>query len=374
MSLRHILLFLLLLPGCSATAAPCSDAASRAQWTAPRVVTAAGASLDMAGLEAVLQTRRVVHVGELHDRYDHHLNQLEIICRLARKAPLAVGLEFFHTGAQRALDAYVNDHGDLDRLLRESEWFDRWRYDPRLYAPILRFAREHRIPLVALNVPGELIRRVAQDGLDGLTAAQRAQLPASIFQGPPAYRERLRRLFDQHPHGNAQDFQKFFQAQLLWDEGMAQQAANYLLAHPDRQMVILAGEGHIAYRDPIPDRLTRRIPVSSVLVLQSHEQAPSREAWDFQLATVKRSLPPSGLLGVRMDTGEGTVRIEGFTQDSAARDAGLSRGDLITAIDDSPVKSFADVRLALWRKHPGEAVRVSVRRDGTRHSVMLALR
>lgn len=375
MTILNGLLTLTLVAACgTAGAAACSDAAQDAGWVAPGVESATGALLDMDALEAELATRRVVYVAEAHDRFDHHLNQLEIVCRMARHGPIAVGMEFFQTPAQSALDAYVNEHGDLQRLLRESEWFDRWRYDPRLYAPILRFARQHRIPLVALNVPGELVRKVARDGSKSLTKAERARLPGSIREGPPAYRERLMHVFEQHPHGNARNFDDFLQAQLLWDEGMAQNAADYLLAHPRRRLVVLAGEGHIAHRDPIPDRVQRRVNVTSVSVLQSHGRAAPPDAGDFRLDTAARELPAAGLLGVRVKTTHGAVRIDGFGKHSAARDAGLLEGDVITALDGRPVKEFADLRLLLWQKAPGEAVQVSVSRDDAGRTVVLALR
>ena len=51
-------------------------------------------ALDL--LVAQLATNRVVFVGEIHDRYDHHLNQLEIIKRLHELDPnLAIGVEYF---------------------------------------------------------------------------------------------------------------------------------------------------------------------------------------------------------------------------------------------------------------------------------------
>jgi uncharacterized iron-regulated protein len=316
----------------------------------------------------------VVFVAEAHDRFDHHLNQLEIICRLARHGPMAIGVEFFQTPAQSALDAYVFEHGDLQRLLSESDWFRRWRYDPRLYAPIFRFAREHRIPLVALNVPGELVSKVARGGTESLLPAERARLPGSIVEGPAAYRERLRRVFEQHPHGNARDFDGFLQAQLLWDEGMAQHAADYLLANPGRRLVVLAGEGHIAYRDPIPDRLQRRVDVTSAVVLQSQQPGAVAGAGDYRLDTAKLALPRPGLLGVRMDSAGNAARIIGFSEDSAARDAGLLEGDVITTLEGVPVANFADVRLMLWQGAPGEAVEVGIARDGEQMAVVLALR
>lgn len=359
------------LAGAGAQAAPCSRAAHDANWTPPAVHTAGGDTLTLDALVARLATRRVVFVGERHDRYEHHLNQLELICRLRAHGPIAIGLEFFDASAQRALDAYVHRHGDLDRLLRESRWFERWGFDPRHYAPILRHARAHRIALVALNVPGELVRRVARGGLPGLDAAARARLPASIVAPSAAYRARLRAIFEQHPGHEQRDFDAFVAAQSLWDEGMAQRAAEHLLAYPEQRLVVLAGEGHIAHADAIPQRLSRRVQGSQARVLQSRDfPAPADD--DYRLVSTAHELPPAGRLGVSLDPG--TSSIAGLAIPGAAHDAGLRIGDRLLAVNGRRVTGLADLRLELWRRQPGEAVTVSYARAGTTHQLMFALR
>jgi len=347
----------------------CSPAARAAGWSAPSVRSAAGDTPTMDALVEALGDTRVVFVGELHDRFDHHLNQLEIACRLAASAPLAIGLEFVQAPFQPALDAYVFEHGDFGRMLVETEWFSRWRYDPRLYAPIFEFARAERIPLVALNVPGELVSKVAVQGMQSLDAEALAQLPASIDDGPARYRDRVRKVFEQHSHHGQSPFEHFLQAQLLWDEGMAQRAADYLLENPGRRLVVLAGEGHIAWGDPIPDRLSRRLDASRALVIQSHGHSPGTEAADFVLDTSEQDLPKPGRLGVMVGETDDGVTITGFGDVSAGRDAGLEKGDRIVALDDRPVKAYTDVRLALWKKAPGDAVTVAVRRGDEDHLV-----
>jgi uncharacterized iron-regulated protein len=47
---------------------------------------------------------------------------------------------------------------------------------------------------------------------------------------------------------------------VLWDETMADAIAQFLKKNPDRQMIVLVGQGHILYGDGIPNRVARRIP------------------------------------------------------------------------------------------------------------------
>ena len=65
-----------------------------------------------------------------------------------RGAELAIGMEFFQQPFQDSLDAYIAGTLSEEDLLRETEYFERWRFDYRLYRPILRYAKEHGIDVV----------------------------------------------------------------------------------------------------------------------------------------------------------------------------------------------------------------------------------
>jgi len=108
-------------------------------------------------LAARVASDRVVFIGETHNRYDHHLNQLELIKRLHQADPqLVIGVEYFQQPFQQPVDDYIAGRIDETEFLRATEYFQRWGYDYRLYAPIFRYAREQRITVRALNVPTAL--------------------------------------------------------------------------------------------------------------------------------------------------------------------------------------------------------------------------
>lgn len=88
-----------------------------------------------------------------HDRLDY-LNQLEVIRGLhARRRAIAIGMEQFQQPFQGVLDDYVAGASPEREMLEGTEYFERWRFGYRLLAHRLRYAREHGIPVVALNVP-----------------------------------------------------------------------------------------------------------------------------------------------------------------------------------------------------------------------------
>ena len=342
----------------------CSVEAGRAGWQSPDVRGPGDTDIDFAALIDSLATSRVVFVGESHDRFDHHLNQLEIICRLHERHPdLAIAMEFFQQPSQRDLDAFVEGRTDMATMLRATEYYERWRYDYRLYRAIMNFARENGIPLVALNLPTEITRKVGRGGIASLDEEERAAIPSELDRSDEDYRARIEEAFEQHPEREHGDFESFFEVQLLWDEGMAEQIARYLDAHGERRVVVLAGVGHVL-RSGVPQRLARRNPAAATVVLQGDAATAFVEGGDFLLASGQMDLPQAGMLGVMLETGDDGVIVRGFGEDSAAEKAGIREGDSIVGLDGHSVHRYVDVKLALLHKRPGDTVSVQVGRDG----------
>jgi uncharacterized iron-regulated protein len=309
--------------------------------------------------------RQVVFVGETHDRYEHHLNQLAVIeSQHARHPVLAIGLEFFQQPFQPVLDDYVAGKIDEAEFIRKSEYFERWSYDYRLYRPIFRYAREHGIPMIALNLEREITDQVKEGGFESLSAEQKARIPEQIDRDDMAYRSRLKKIYDMHPKGEDSDFERFLDVQLLWDEGMAERAAAWFKQNPNGHMVILAGVGHVLYGSGIPNRLKRRVPVSSAIVINAGAGTDVNPAMgDYLIMTKPQDLPPSGKLGVILDVQSKPPEISGFGHASGAEEAGVKKGDVILSIDNRKIGSYADIRLALIDKAVGEYVTIEVERD-----------
>jgi uncharacterized iron-regulated protein len=293
MSPRLIPVALVLLAGCAhappaplpATATPPPDAAERAA-TQPialphrTIDTDSGRELADRALEAKLRAARVIFVGEEHPNPHHHAAQLELLERAYAADPsLGLGLEMLPRTLQAPLDAYVGGTLDEAGFLKAVDWEHTWGFPWGLYRPLLEFCRAHHLPAYALNAPRELARAVAKLGVPGLTAAQRKELP-ELQPGPQAHREFVREAFAQHPHGKFDEarFERFYQAQLVWDETMAERVAAALKAPgAPARMVVVAGEGHTRGW-AVPERAARRgaAPYVTVLPVMEADAADAR--------------------------------------------------------------------------------------------------
>jgi len=322
-------------------------------------------------LENKIAQSRVILVGETHDDYGHHLNQLEIIKTSHKKwgGVLTIGLEMVQQPFQQALDEYISGKITERDMLKGVEWYSRWRFDFRLYRPIFDYAKRHSIPLIALNIPQELTRKISKSGIQNLTKFERKQLPELIDKSNIAYTNRLKKIFGQHSHGktfNQKGFNKFVEAQLTWDEGMAFAASNYLKENPRKRMVILAGSGHLIHHAGIPNRLNRQLQLTKdkkPLVILSHNDEPytTQEA-DFSLKAKDPKLAPLGLIGIGMKDSNQGVQVSSIVKNGAAEKAGLQKEDTLLKLNQTIIKTSEDV--SLWRldKLPKETVDVLLRR------------
>ena len=322
---------------------------------------------DMDRLASALAGKRIVYVGETHDRMDHHRLQLAVLDALQRAGyDLAVGVEWFQHSFQPVLDDYLAGRIDDAELLHRTEYYQRWRFDYRLYQPIIEYAQLHRIPILALNAPRELTDAISAQGLDKLPQDYKALLPSSYDRSNKEYEDFLRSVFELHPTMTESGlFERFLDVQLTWDESMAEQAADYLTRHPEKTLVVFAGSGHIARGAGIPDRVQRRIAVDSTIILPQDIGSAIPDSADILVATQAQYLKPSGILGVFLDADDDGLVIKGFSEEnSGARDAGLRAGDRLISVAGKPVPHLSALKLALMEKTPEQKVSLVYRRTG----------
>lgn len=263
-----------------------SDFLKANQSDKPTVSVVSPRSRQPLNSQAVLQTlsqANVVYLGETHARPEDHRAQLEIIQELHRLNPqLVIGMEMFQRPYQAALDRYLAGTLTEAELIDQSQYEKRWGFPWEFYAPILRFARKNQLPVVALNTPTEVTRKVARSGLESLEAGDRQFIPpiSEIALEPEAYRQWLRAIYDAAHHGktSSASFERFFQAQVLWDETMAERIAQILEQQPQNLVVVLLGQGHVLYGHGVPSRVARRQPeVVQVSVVLNPSEELQRE-------------------------------------------------------------------------------------------------
>jgi aminopeptidase N len=305
--------------------------------------------------------KKIVYVGEYHDRFSNHDVELQVIKDLFKKnSQIAIGMEMFQRPFQHLLDEYIGGAIHEREFLKRTEYFSRWGYDFNFYKPILDFARREKIPVVALNARTEIIHKVAEGGLTSLSIEEKEEIPGQMDLSDNTYRARLKRVFEKHKHFEEKNFVFFYEAQVLWDETMALSVDEYLRKNPLRQMIVVAGSGHLAYGSGIPKRAFRRSGHEYVTILSDADV--DHGIADYLLFPKAREGVTAPVLMAVLKEQDNKVVITDFPADSPSGKAGLRVGDTILNVGGSQIRTIDDIKIELLYKQHGESVKVKVMR------------
>ena len=236
---------------------------------------------DLAEVVRNVERADVIFIGEIHYNAQHHKAQLDIIRSLhAKKKTIAIGVEMFTPDDQQALDDWTS--GKLDEESFLPVYARNWSYGWQLYRDLFIFARDNRIPLLALNIPKPVMAKVMADGPSAL---QESEIPPKIswslneFQAD--YMETIaRQVFGSSPPDTM--VARFSKAQALRNSGMAWNIAKYRQKHAADKVVVLAGTWH-AVKNGVPESLSAYGNLTTKVILPelaelNLENATAREA------------------------------------------------------------------------------------------------
>jgi uncharacterized iron-regulated protein len=256
-----------------------------------------GRAVDEATFWSSVGAATAVCIGEEHPNPHHHWAQLHIVQKLAPAggAGFALGLEMIQRPFQGVVDDYVAKRIDVAAFQSRVGWEDRWGYDFALYGPTIDAAIAAGGTVLALNASRELTKKVVRQGLEALTAEERAQVPELILDDTThrAWFDGIMGDMGGHGHGNnAKDgdpapanphagggpdmpsAERVYTVQVMWDETMAETSAKWVMQHPGGRVAILAGNGH-CHDSAIVNRIKRRgipsvISVSPVIDVEGN--------------------------------------------------------------------------------------------------------
>lgn len=342
------------------------------------IETATGRIIDWNQLAARLSKVAIVYVGETHTSVEDHRVQLEILKRLSRGGGcVRLGMEMVPAEAQPVLDRYIAGEMSEREFLKEVRWDEVWGFPYSLYKGLIDWQKRRRMPVAGLNAPNSIVRKIARHGLGSLTTAQRSRVARVFHLDDPADRERVEKAFKAHGKFEIKDFQSFFEAQLAWEETMAQTLAR-LLDRSDCQILVILGKGHINKRYGVPHLTLLRRPNTTFctvvpLPLDSPPDKITPNLADYVVITGKSKPVHHPRLGVLLEpaaSGAG-VRIAAVLPGTPAAAAHLQKGDIILSIDGVPVKTARDVLRALGEA--GTTCRLLLRRNNAPLTVALPL-
>lgn len=214
-------------------------------------------SLDEAA--DILTAYDVIFIGERHRHPGNHLAQMQIFRAIHERAPnVSLSMEQFERDVQEAVDQYLAGKIGEGPFIEKTRAWGNYRTS---YRPLVEYAKEHGLPVIAANAPGKVVRCVGIEGeafLERMKPAQRAWAAKSLDLSEGAYRDKFMGFVqgdaahggdpdapeDAEPQPPSEGALRSYAAQITRDDTMAESIAQHLAVHPNQKVVHLNGSFH----------------------------------------------------------------------------------------------------------------------------------
>ncbi|WP_293787001.1 ChaN family lipoprotein [uncultured Pedobacter sp.] len=199
-------------------------------------------SISLDDIVADMEHADVLFFGEDHNDSVGHYLEMELLQKLHSKYPLkmALSLEMFHTDVQTEVDEYLAGLISEKNFVKESRAWGNYKD----YRPLIEYAKENRIKVIAANAATRYSNAVTFSGLKVLEKFPKASftflppLPIDTAQG--RYYEKFTETLGGHNMGTM----KIYQTQNLWDATMAWSIHKCIKANKGIKILQLNGRFH----------------------------------------------------------------------------------------------------------------------------------
>ncbi len=283
----------LYLAGC-ATLAP--DDAGRLTAAVPDLTAYALIHTDGGMMEPTLTTvvkaaetlsgYDVVFVGEAHRHPGNHLAEMALFRAIhERVGAVTLSMEQFERDVQAVVDEYLAGKIGETPFIDKSRAWDNYATS---YRPLVEYAKEHHLPVVAANAPEMVVRCVGREGpafLARMKPEQRGWAAAALHLENGPYRDKfLGFVGGDAGHGGdpgadkaatarppSESALRSFAAQVTRDDTMAESIAHHLQANPGRKVIHINGAFHSDSFLGTVERLKLRMPGLKIAVVNPVE-------------------------------------------------------------------------------------------------------
>ena len=236
-----------------------------------RVFDAKGNLSNIARILDASEQRDVIFLGENHDDAVAHLLQAELFKNLrqkfAGKRDVALSLEMFERDAQVVLDEYLKGLITEKKFLDDSRPWNNYKTD---YRPLVEFARENNLSVIAANAPRRYVNMVSRNGRNSLNAlspdAKKWLAPLPFPESSEEYARKFRALMGETTDNN-HGVSKILDSQTLWDATMAYSISEFLKRQKNALIVHLNGSFHTENRLGTAEQFLKLNPKARILVV-----------------------------------------------------------------------------------------------------------
>lgn len=214
----------------------------------------------------------VVFLGEYHDDPATHRLQLDILTALAdaRNGRVTLTMEQFERDVQAVLGTYLANGLTEEEFLADSRPWNNYERD---YKPLVEFCHDRSLPVIAANIPRPLASRITQEGFEAAWESYTAEEQQWVARETSHQQDMYWDIFSSMMsggHGMQMDVEvvmKYFAAQCIKDDTMAESITTQLESVPYRQVVHTNGSFHSDYGLGTVSRVQARLELARLVTV-----------------------------------------------------------------------------------------------------------
>lgn len=233
------------------------------------VETSTSKEIDFYDFSQKILVYDIILFGEKHDdEFTHKLESITFESMFKNNKKIALSLEMFEKDVQNILDSYLKNEITESEFLQSSRPWPNYQTD---YKPLIEFARENKIPVIASNIPRKFASIISKSGKDSLYKTENIK---DLFFEPvvdlQSYKERffefMSSIMPTSPMGNLNKENTYI-SQLFKDATMAGSIKNFLNANKDYKILHICGEFHSNYHLGIYSQLEKMLPDRKIVTI-----------------------------------------------------------------------------------------------------------
>lgn len=237
--------------------------------------------LTIQNLAQAIEKSDVVFIGEFHGNHASHLLEMQLQTALYKLRPQQVlSMEMFNRDQQTILNRYLDDEVGEKYLINEAP---AWPNYTGSYRPMVEFAKQHFIPVIAANAAADIVRCIGEQGQTYIKLLQKEErdwIAREAFIDNADYRQKFYDFMDSMRPMDETRKAKSYSAQLARDNTMAESILKALQDFPQHQVVHLNGSFHSeAFLGTVALLKQRRPELKITVITPLGVENPQHPSW-----------------------------------------------------------------------------------------------
>lgn len=213
----------------------------------------------------------VVFFDEYHDQVDIHQAELNFFKQMYQQNNnMILSMEMFERDVQEIMNKYLNDEITEEEFLTFSRPWDNYKPD---YKPLVEFAKENSIAVLASNIPRRMAAQYAKSGDFSLISEEdKVYLPQKHLVEYEAYYDKFKNYMSQGQDSKPmkmtpERIELFYKAQCLKDDTMAESINLFAIHHKNTKVLHVQGSFHGDEHLGVVEKLNKLNPALETVVI-----------------------------------------------------------------------------------------------------------